>query len=170
MLTRRRFSQLLIGVATAGFQIASAVRPALCRFTGAQDMGAALTQSRDLLIKGGTVVDPSQNLHALARRGGERRQDSADRAGYSGGWIAERYFRQRQNRHAGSDRCPRSCFRRSWPHRSERGSILPGPRRNDGGGCRLRGILSRSLDSGNTSSNLRPRGFMRWWTSALAAR
>jgi dihydroorotase len=29
-----------------------------------QDMGAALTQSRDLLIKGGTVVDPSQNLHA----------------------------------------------------------------------------------------------------------
>lgn len=29
-----------------------------------QDMGAALTQSRDLLIKGGTVIDPSQNLHA----------------------------------------------------------------------------------------------------------
>jgi dihydroorotase len=27
-------------------------------------MGAALTQSRDLLIKGGTVIDPSQNLHA----------------------------------------------------------------------------------------------------------
>ena len=29
-----------------------------------QDRGAALTQSRDLLIKGGTVIDPSQNLHA----------------------------------------------------------------------------------------------------------
>ena len=28
-----------------------------------QDMGAALSQSRDLLIKGGTVIDPSQNLH-----------------------------------------------------------------------------------------------------------
>lgn len=27
-------------------------------------MGRALTQSRDLLIKGGTVIDPSQNLHA----------------------------------------------------------------------------------------------------------
>lgn len=62
MLTRREFSKLLAGsplVAAAALEIAeSAPRAA------AQDMGAALTQSRDLLIKGGTVVDPSQNLHA----------------------------------------------------------------------------------------------------------
>ena len=30
-----------------------------------QDMNQALSQSRDLLIKGGTVVDPSQKLHAV---------------------------------------------------------------------------------------------------------
>jgi dihydroorotase len=63
MLTRRRFSQMLIGSpllvsssfgGAAGAELASA----------SQDMGAALTQSRDLLIKGGTVIDPSQNLHA----------------------------------------------------------------------------------------------------------
>lgn len=62
MLTRREFSKLLAGsplVASAALEMAeSAPRAA------AQDMGAALTQSRDLLIKGGTVVDPSQNLHA----------------------------------------------------------------------------------------------------------
>ena len=31
----------------------------------AQDMAQAFTQTRDLLIKGGTVIDPSQNFHAL---------------------------------------------------------------------------------------------------------
>ncbi|HEX4643249.1 MAG TPA: amidohydrolase/deacetylase family metallohydrolase, partial [Candidatus Acidoferrales bacterium] len=30
-----------------------------------QDMSQALSQSRDLLIKGGTVIDPSQKLHAV---------------------------------------------------------------------------------------------------------
>ena len=61
MLTRREFSKLLAGspfVASAALSRAEAA----ARFP-AQDMGAALTQSRDLLIKGGTVVDPSQNLH-----------------------------------------------------------------------------------------------------------
>ena len=64
MLTRRQFSKLLAGsplLASKNFGRAALPAPA----SAAQDMGAALTQSRDLLIKGGTVVDPSQNLHAL---------------------------------------------------------------------------------------------------------
>jgi dihydroorotase len=64
MLTRRRFSQLLIGsplLAARSFGRAGGAEPV----SAAQDMGAALTQSRDLLIKGGTVIDPGQNLHAL---------------------------------------------------------------------------------------------------------
>lgn len=64
MLTRRQFSKLLAGsplLASSGLVRAAAAAPA----SPAQDMGAALSQSRDLLIKGGTVVDPSQNLHAL---------------------------------------------------------------------------------------------------------
>jgi dihydroorotase len=62
MLTRRQFSKLLAAsplAASAALRRAEAEPP-----TPMQDMGAALTQSRDLLIKGGTVVDPSQNLHA----------------------------------------------------------------------------------------------------------
>ena len=63
MMTRRQFSKLLAGspllaAAAAGRGTAAASLPA-------QDMSRALSQSRDLLIKGGTVVDPSQNLHAL---------------------------------------------------------------------------------------------------------
>jgi dihydroorotase len=64
MLTRRQFSKLLAGsplLASAGLARAASVAPG----SPPQDMGAALTQSRDLLIKGGTVIDPSQNLHAL---------------------------------------------------------------------------------------------------------
>src|ERR1700682_3003 len=64
MLTRRQFSQFLIGsplLDSSSFGSAASTSP-VCP---AQDMGAALSQSRDLLIKGGTVVDPSQNLHAL---------------------------------------------------------------------------------------------------------
>ena len=63
MLTRRRFSQLLIGsplLVSSSLERAAGSEPA----SAPQDMGAALTQSRDLLIKGGTVIDPSQNLHA----------------------------------------------------------------------------------------------------------
>ena len=63
MLTRRQFSKLLMGsplLASTNLGRANASSP-----TPPQDMGRALTQSRDLLIKGGTVVDPSQNLHAL---------------------------------------------------------------------------------------------------------
>jgi dihydroorotase len=62
MLTRRQFSKLLAGsplLAAPNF-----TRAANAPVPSPQDMGAALTQSRDLLIKGGTVVDPSQNLHA----------------------------------------------------------------------------------------------------------
>jgi len=74
MLTRRQFSKLLAGspiVAAATLGRADAAPPAALSAAPpttpsapAQDMGAALTQSRDLLIKGGTVIDPSQNLHA----------------------------------------------------------------------------------------------------------
>jgi dihydroorotase len=63
MMTRRQFSKLLAGsplIAAAALDHAEAA-PVL----PPQDMGAALTQSRDLLIKGGTVIDPSQNLHAV---------------------------------------------------------------------------------------------------------
>jgi dihydroorotase len=62
MMTRRQFSKLLAGsplIAATALDHAEAA-PAI----PPQDMGAALTQSRDLLIKGGTVIDPSQNLHA----------------------------------------------------------------------------------------------------------
>jgi dihydroorotase len=63
MLTRRLFSKLLMGsplLASSSFG-----QPGASPASSAQDMGRALSQSRDLLIKGGTVVDPSQNLHAL---------------------------------------------------------------------------------------------------------
>jgi dihydroorotase len=62
MLTRRRFSQLLLG--TPLLASASLRGETNSPAPAPQDMGAALTQSRDLLIKGGTVIDPSQNLHA----------------------------------------------------------------------------------------------------------
>ena len=80
MLTRRRFSQLLIGsplLAASRFDRTASASPA----SAPQDMGAALTQSRDLLIKGGTVIDPSQNLHALldvAVKDGKIQQISPD--------------------------------------------------------------------------------------------
>ena len=63
MLTRRYFSKLL--AASPLFASSSFGRAAAAPLLPPQDMGAALSQSRDLLIKGGTVVDPSQNLHAL---------------------------------------------------------------------------------------------------------
>jgi dihydroorotase len=79
MLTRREFSKLLAGspllaAAAAGRGSAAASLPA-------QDMSRALSQSRDLLIKGGTVVDPSQNLHAtldLAVKDGKIAQVAAN--------------------------------------------------------------------------------------------
>src|SRR5215470_4899222 len=61
MLTRRQFSKLLAGSPLlASRTLARAGAAPLLP----QDMSRALSQSRDLLIKGGTVVDPSQNLHA----------------------------------------------------------------------------------------------------------
>ena len=63
MLTRRQFSKW---VATSPLlTAASLARESAAPLFPAQDMSQALSQSRDLLIKGGTVIDPSQNLHAL---------------------------------------------------------------------------------------------------------
>ena len=65
MLTRRKFSQLLIGaplLSSSSFRGGPKAEPGV----PPQDMGAALSQSRDLLIKGGTVIDPSQNMHTVA--------------------------------------------------------------------------------------------------------
>jgi dihydroorotase len=62
MLTRRQFSQLILGsglVASSNFDAegASPLSPA-------QGAEQAATQDCDLLIKGGTVIDPGRNLHA----------------------------------------------------------------------------------------------------------
>jgi dihydroorotase len=62
MLTRRQFSQLVLGsglVASSNFRAegASPLSPA-------QGAEQAATQDCDLLIKGGTVIDPGRNLHA----------------------------------------------------------------------------------------------------------
>jgi dihydroorotase len=62
MLTRRQFSKLIVGsglVASSNFRAASA-----SPLSAAQGAGQAATQDYDLLIKGGTVIDPGQNLHA----------------------------------------------------------------------------------------------------------
>jgi dihydroorotase len=77
MLTRRKFSQLLLGSPL----LVSGSVAAASTSASPQDMGRALTQSRDLLIKGGTVVDPSQNLHApldIAVKDGKISQIAAD--------------------------------------------------------------------------------------------
>ena len=63
MLTRRQFSQLIVGSSLlASSEIKAVEAPTLSASQGA---GQAATQDCDLLIKGGTVVDPGQNLHAL---------------------------------------------------------------------------------------------------------
>jgi len=62
MLTRRQFSKLIVGsglVASSNFRAAEA-----SPLSTSQGAGQAATQDCDLLIKGGTVVDPGQNLHA----------------------------------------------------------------------------------------------------------
>jgi dihydroorotase len=59
MLTRRQFSKLIVGsslLASSNFEAASA--------SPAQGAEQAAMPDCDLLIKGGTVVDPGQNLHA----------------------------------------------------------------------------------------------------------
>ncbi len=62
MLTRRQFSKWIVGsglLASGNFRVAG-------ESLGSASRGAeqAATQDCDLLIKGGTVVDPAQNLHA----------------------------------------------------------------------------------------------------------
>src|ERR1700736_2828405 len=62
MLTRRQFSKLIVGsglLASCKFEAAGA-----SPLSAAQGAGQAATQDCDLLIKGGTVIDPGQNLHA----------------------------------------------------------------------------------------------------------
>jgi dihydroorotase len=62
MLTRRQFSKLIVGsglVASSNFEATGVPR----LFPG-QSAEQAATQDCDLLIKGGTVIDPRQNLHA----------------------------------------------------------------------------------------------------------
>src|ERR1700682_3307317 len=62
MLTRRQFSKLVLGsglVASSKFDALSASPPSPTQ--GGQDAAA---QDCDLLIKGGTVIDPAQKLHA----------------------------------------------------------------------------------------------------------
>jgi dihydroorotase len=62
VLTRRQFSKLIVGsglLASSNFEVVSALPRSL---TQGADQSAA--QDCDLLIKGGTVIDPGQNLHA----------------------------------------------------------------------------------------------------------
>src|SRR6266699_6285720 len=59
MLTRRQFSKLIVGsglLASGNFEAASA--------SPAQGAEQAATPDCDVLIKGGTVIDPGQNQHA----------------------------------------------------------------------------------------------------------
>src|SRR5882757_10015565 len=59
MLTRRQFSKLIVGsglLASGNFEAASA--------SPSQGAEQAATPDCDVLIKGGTVIDPGQNLHA----------------------------------------------------------------------------------------------------------
>jgi dihydroorotase len=64
MITRREFSKSVLAggaaLVTSG-DLASATSPAV---TAPQDEGSNKIKKYDLLIKGGTVVDPAQNLHA----------------------------------------------------------------------------------------------------------
>ena len=79
MLTRRQFSKLL--AASPLLASGGVARAGAAPSSPAQDMSQAMTQSRDLLIKGGTVVDPSQDLHALldvAVKDGKIQQLAAD--------------------------------------------------------------------------------------------
>jgi dihydroorotase len=64
MLTRRQFSKLLAGSPLLAAPVLGGAGAALPS-SASQDMNQALSLSRDLLIKGGTVIDPSQKLHAL---------------------------------------------------------------------------------------------------------
>ena len=60
MLTRRQFSKLIVGsglLASSNFEAAGA--------SPAQGAEQAAALDCDVLIKGGTVIDPGQNLHAL---------------------------------------------------------------------------------------------------------
>jgi hypothetical protein len=61
VLTRRQFSKLLAGSSLLTSSSFARVAGS-ATLSAPQDMGAALLQSRDLLIKGGTVIEPSQNL------------------------------------------------------------------------------------------------------------
>ncbi len=94
MLTRRNFSKLMAAAPLLGMR--GLEQPSSAPASPPQDMSQALSQSRDLLIKGGTVVDPSQKLHALldvAVKDGKIQQIAPD---ISAGRSAERDLRQRK--------------------------------------------------------------------------
>ena len=62
VLTRREFSKLIVGsglLASSNFEVSSA-QP----HSHAQGADQSATQDCDLLIKGGTVIDPGRNVHA----------------------------------------------------------------------------------------------------------
>src|SRR5690348_10820554 len=61
MLTRRKFSKLILGstmLASSGLDLEAGQTTVPRAFTESSD------QDYDLLIKGGTVIDPGQRLHA----------------------------------------------------------------------------------------------------------
>jgi imidazolonepropionase-like amidohydrolase len=75
MPTRRQFSKLLLG---SGLLTSSKLWPATTQSVPADQTAAP---DCDLLIKGGTVIDPSQSLHALrdvAVKGGKILEVSPD--------------------------------------------------------------------------------------------
>ena len=74
MLTRRQFSQSLLAGGTALLTSESLLSPATLQAGSNQSSDQGSAQSCDLLIKGGTVVDPGQRLHArmdVAVKGGK---------------------------------------------------------------------------------------------------
>src|SRR6267378_2145737 len=152
MLTRRQFSKLIVGsglLASGNFEAASA--------SPAQGGEQAATPDCDVLIKGGTVIDPGQNLHApldVAVKDGKILELSPDIA-------------------------PARAVRVV----SAKGKIVTpglidvhvhvfegvGPTGlNADQYCLGRRVTLTSPDSGNTLSSLRPLVSTHWWTSGLA--
>jgi dihydroorotase len=81
MLTRRQFSRSLLTGGTALLASETLLSPAELRAGSSQSSDQRSDQSCDLLIKGGTVIDPGQHLHALldvAVKGGKILEVSPD--------------------------------------------------------------------------------------------
>jgi len=81
MLTRRQFSQSLLAGGTALLASETLVSPVRLQAGSNQSSDQSSVQSCDLLIKGGTVMDPGQHLHArmdVAVKGGKILEISPD--------------------------------------------------------------------------------------------